>query len=97
MNLSKFNSCYKSDCGRSCEAVGQLAVSGVQVQDLATRADIDEEERERRRKKLMEEVAAGVVGAGVLALAGYEAYEHFDSNSSRNQAIDDGEQRSSWF
>ena len=51
---------------------------------------VDEEERERCCKQLMEEMAVDVVGARVLALAGYKAYEHFNSDSAWNQTIDDG-------
>jgi hypothetical protein len=47
------------------------------VENLKHRTDISEEEREHRRKVMMAEVAAGVVGTGVLGFAGYQAYQHF--------------------
>jgi uncharacterized membrane protein YebE (DUF533 family) len=55
-------------------------VAGFQVHDLKHRTDISDEEREHRRKVLMAEVAAGVVGAGVLSYAGYQAYQHFNKD-----------------
>lgn len=50
------------------------------MQDLKHRTDISDEEREHRRKILMAEVAAGVVGTGVLGFAGYQAYQHFNKD-----------------
>lgn len=57
----------------------------LQVQDLKHRTDISEEEREHRRKVMMAEVAAGVVGAGVLGFAGYQAYQHFSSKDGEHK------------
>lgn len=51
-----------------------------QVENLKHRTDISDEEREHRKKVLMAEVAAGVVGAGVLGVAGYAAYQHFNKD-----------------
>ena len=102
MNLSKFNSYYKSNCVVHVKQLVKNVKFNVPVQDLETRANIDkeekehvhkkidEEERESRCKNLMEEVVAGVVRARVLALARYEAYEHFYRDSAWNQSIDDG-------
>lgn len=80
------------------------------VENLKDRTDIDDDEREHRRKKLMAEVAGGVVGAGVLGFAGYEAYQHFGKDDDDQKAVgDDGqpiqqtgdgeqpEKKSSWF
>ena len=47
----------------------------MQIQDLANRTDIDDAEKSRRKKKLDEEIAAGVVGAGILGYAGYHHHE----------------------
>lgn len=84
----------------------------MQVENLKDRTDIDDEEREHRRKVLMAEVAGGVVGAGVLGIAGYKAYEHFHKDDDEEKAVgDDGqpiqqseqtdeekpEKKSSWF
>jgi len=46
-----------------------------EVENLASRTDISDEEKEKRRHKLEEEVAAGVVGAGILGYAGYHHHE----------------------
>ncbi|KAG0611192.1 hypothetical protein M758_7G122700 [Ceratodon purpureus] len=58
------------------------------VQDLKHRTDISDEEREHRRKVLMAEVAAGVVGTGILGFAGYQAYQHFGSKDEENKAVE---------
>ena len=47
----------------------------MQIQDLANRTDIDDEEKKRRKRKLEEEIAAGVVGAGILGYVGYRHHE----------------------
>jgi len=53
------------------------------VHDLKHRQDISEEERAHRKKILMAEVAAGVVGAGALGFAGYQAYQHFNKDDEQ--------------
>lgn len=53
----------------------------VQVENLRHRDDLSDEEKGRRRKKLEEEVAAGVVGVGILGFAGYEGYEHYSKKN----------------
>ena len=55
-----------------------------QIHDLKNRRDISDEERAHRKKILMAEVAGGVLGAGALAFAGYEAYQHFHKSSDPN-------------
>jgi hypothetical protein len=57
-----------------------IVLVGFQVQNLKHRTDISDEEREHRRKVLMAEVAAGVVGTGVLGFAGYQAYQHHNKD-----------------
>ena len=52
MNLSKFNSYYKSDCVGYVKQLVKNGKFGVHVQDLATRTNIDKEERKYRSKKL---------------------------------------------
>jgi hypothetical protein len=41
---------------------------------LKHRTDISDEEKARRRRVLEGEIAAGVIGAGILGFAGYEGY-----------------------
>jgi hypothetical protein len=45
------------------------------VENLANRTDISEEEKRKRKRKLEEEIAAGIVGAGILGYAGYHHHE----------------------
>lgn len=74
-----------------------------QVENLKHRTDISDEEREHRKKVLMAEVAAGVVGAGVLGVAGYAAYNHFNKDDDeKNVAGGQGAPhpeggKTSWF
>lgn len=56
--------------------VGNNALECVQVENLANRTDLSKEEKERRRHKLEKEIAAGVVGAGILGFAGYKYHQH---------------------
>jgi len=63
-----------------------INVVGFQVHDLKHRTDISDEEREHRRKVLMAEVAAGVVGAGALSYAGFQAYQHFNKDDEGKPA-----------
>lgn len=80
---------------------------GWQVENLKHRTDISDEEREHRRKILMAEVAAGVVGAGVLGVAGYAAYQHHNKDDGNMKDMPEfapqggppqgGPHKTSWF
>ena len=59
-----------------------MLILSVQVENLANRTDIPDAEKARRKKKLEEEIAAGVVGAGILGYAGYHHHQKHEAKEA---------------
>jgi len=69
----------------------------LQVENLASRTDISDAEKNKRRHKLEEEVAAGVVGAGILGYAGYHHHQKKEGSGVQEQQFDGGEKHHHHF
>jgi hypothetical protein len=67
------------------------------VENLKHRTDISDEEKARRRRVLEGEIAAGVIGAGILGFAGYEGYVHYNKGHQAGAQNEEGEKKHHGF